>query len=289
MLLQQSIFTLLLFFSTHVFGYSWVTDLGSTLSAANVNELRQGLNAKRVECGLPEKVWESGPIQSGGLIKADHMEELGVVFEETAQTERNRFRKEDWTDPKILAKITKIHSDHVSQLRKEINKIDCTPFEVQTFSNTDCKTLTCPASHPYVLQAPLQYIQGNDPFLCLVLLKKKPEELGQSIWSRDGDNCNKKGASGTVYCVKRKPLKSETVITKSQVAGGARRFLNCDTEPQSGYCNNPDINFCMNPMVGDEVILDATSPVKKFEFPNFNQLDNRQDPGGQKNAPLNDG
>ncbi|MBL7671856.1 MAG: hypothetical protein JNM39_15320 [Bdellovibrionaceae bacterium] len=260
-------------------GFPWATPFGDNLSAANVNELKAVLDTKRIECGFPAHVWQSD-VASSKQIKAGDIEEIRDVYTETAEAEKNKFRS-TLKDFKILPKVTKITKIHVTELRAAIDNIDCAI--VSTPSATDCKTLTCPPSHPFVIKAPLDYIQGNDPFLCMVLNKG-----GTSIYVRDGDNCKHSGASGNMYCGKKKPADPKTVIQRSQINGGARRFLNCDTEPQSGYCTTPDIDFCLNPLVGDETVLDSTVPVKKFSpFGPFD-MNNNQNPK-QAPAPLNDG
>lgn len=120
---------------------------------------------------------------------------------------------------------------------------------IVTTANLDCKTLTCPPATPYIYSAPLTYIQGNDPFLCLVLLSN-----GKSIYVRDGTNCNKNGASGSVAC-SNQPSSPADILNRSK-AGGVRirRLLSCYGGANSSYCANYDVNFCLNGGLGDVTI-----------------------------------
>jgi len=164
-------------------------------------------------------------------------------------------------------------------------QVSCTPgvdsTAVYTPVQTDCKTVSCPASTPYLWAVPLIFIQGNDPYLCTVI-----KSDGKSVYVRDGDNCSKNGASGYLWCSKT-PSSGVDIINRSRQylpAGrrGSRSFLNCvptGNPPKVSAAAAPYCNYSSSPPLV-QIYNEYTGALEMVPDPNWtpsgypNDLDN---------------
>lgn len=100
----------------------WVKDSSKEIHTSHIVELRQNIDSRRIQCGLPATTWTNNPpITSGNLIYASHINELRSSIQDLYSSQSQKLPT--LTDSKIVSGKTIISEFHIAELKVALDQL----------------------------------------------------------------------------------------------------------------------------------------------------------------------